>query len=334
MSHCPLTQNQLYVHSSGEVYACSFLQNKPEHILGHIAKNSLKEIWEGSRRKQLVQKHQEGSLPDYCKIHQEKFLCHKIGNQYYFDTLDTPKRLDIMLDSACNLKCIMCTNIYDRTGGLKEDFFWNNNDDFLSQIQEIELVGGEPLISPYFPRLVEKVKRINPKCRWFATTNAHYELTHQMIELFKEVNFDSLSISVDSLKKETFEKIRVRSQFEKVMNNILLIKKLVRSLQINTVIQLDNYQELVDIYKWSKENELRFYPILLQYPDQYSLQYLDLNIKKDWILKLMEDNLTLKSKDLFFFIKKFISLDPVKSHTEVKLNYLRQLEILGELYRD
>jgi len=332
MGHCSLSNNQLYIHSSGEVYTCSFLQNKPEHVLGHIGKESLQEIWNSRSRLDFLESHNKGNPGHYCQKHQQDFLCHKISNQRYFNEDGNLKRLDIMLDSACNLKCIMCTNIYDRTGGLKSEFFWLNNKEVFSSIQEIELVGGEPLISPYFPRLVNLVHDLNPQCRWFATTNAHFDLKGEIVSSLLKANFESLSISIDSLKKSVFEKIRVRSTFEKVYENVFAIKRLISNIQINTVVQLDNFEELIPIYRWTQEHDLRFYPILLQYPDTYSLKHLDDRIKKKWIMGVMEENEDLKSKDIFFFIKKFLAVDSVRTDPEIKMSYLRQLEILGKLY--
>ena len=331
MGHCSLTNNQLYIHSSGEVYTCSFLQNRSEYILGHIGKQSLKDIWHSKSRNDFTQAHHFENLPEFCSKYQRDFYCNKIGNRTYFNNDDTLKRLDIMLDSACNLKCVMCTNIYDRTGGLKENYFWENNDDTLKSIQEIELVGGEPVISPYFSRLIDKVYRLNPDCRWSLTTNAHYDLTDEIAERFQKVNFQSLSISLDSLKKDVFEKIRIRSHFEKVYNNIFEIKKILPRIQINSVIQLYNYQELIPLYEWCQKEALHFYPILLQYPDTYSLKNLDLVAKKNWIVEVMKKNESLRSLELFFFIKKLLTVDSIRTDIEVRMLYLRQLEIVGEV---
>lgn len=331
MGHCPLSSNQLYIHSSGEVYTCSFLQNKPEHILGHIGKQSLREIWNSKPRSDFAQTHSSDNLMDFCKKYQADYSCHKTGNRTYFNKDGTLKRLDIMLDSACNLKCIMCTNIYDRTGGLKDNYFWENNDDTFKSIQEIELVGGEPVISPYFFKIIDQVYKLNPDCRWFMTTNAHYDLTSEIIERLQKAKFDSISISLDSLKKDVFEKIRVRSHFEKVYQNIFRLKKILPRVQINTVIQLDNYEELISLYEWCQKEEFHFYPILLQYPDTFSLKHLDSHLKKNWIIEVMQKNESFKSPELVFFVKKLLAIDPIRNDPEVRMNYLRQLEIMGEV---
>lgn len=332
MGHCPLSTNQLYVHSSGEVFTCSFLQNKPDYVLGNVQNQSLQEIWNSEQRIAFAQTHKSGELRESCHKYQQDFLCNKIGNRTYFDKSDRIKRLDIMLDSACNLKCIMCTNIFDRTGGLRSDFFWENNDETFSSIEEIEIVGGEPVISPHFFRLLDLVSKLNSGCRWFMTTNAHYELDEKILSSFKKVKFQSLSISLDSLKKEVFEKIRLKSSFEKVMSNIAELKNHLPEIQINTVIQRDNYDELIPLYFWCQEQGFKFYPILLQYPDTYSLKHVSVLEKKDWLLQVMKQNDQLRSKEIFFLIKKVMAVDPVGGIAEVKMQYLRQLEIMREHY--
>src|SRR5690606_29175014 len=223
MTTCLAPFNQLYIHSSGEVYPCNFLQNNPLFKLGHIQEKSLKQIWESEEIKSFRKSHLE-NLPSRCKSNQETFFCHKTNLRPNFD-LESIKlrRLDIMLDSRCNLACIMCTNIFDKTGGLRGDFFWESNHDIFSQLDELELVGGEPVISPYFNRFVKFVTSINSHCSWLITTNAHYPLTNEILNNFNKIKLNSLSISLDSLEKDIFEKIRKKSNFDLVMNNINIL---------------------------------------------------------------------------------------------------------------
>lgn len=331
MTTCLVPFNQLYIHSSGEVYPCNFLQNNSLFKLGHIQENSLREIWEGEKLKNFRQQHLE-SLPARCQRNQETFFCSQINlrSSFNFDSQKL-KRLDIMLDSRCNLACIMCTNIYDKTGGLRGDYFWENNDDIFSQLDELELVGGEPIISPYFDRIVKRVSPLNPQCNWLLTTNAHYNLSPQILANFKRINLSTLSISLDSLEPGIFEKIRVRSTFKVVMNNIQTLKKVVPKIFINMVIQKDNCNEVFKMYRWCREEGFSFYPILLLYPDEFSIVNRQKEVNKEWILKLIDENSLIKSKEIFVIIKKAISNLSLQKDKEVLIPYLKHVEVMEAL---
>jgi len=331
MTTCLAPFNQLYIHSSGEVYPCNFLQNNPLFKLGHIQEKTLQEIWEGEEIKSFRKQHLE-NLPERCKHNQETFFCYQTNLRTNF-SLDTQKlkRLDIMLDSRCNLACIMCTNIYDKTGGLRGDFFWENNDDIFKQIDELELVGGEPVISPYFDRIVKRVSSINPHCNWLITTNAHYKLTPQILDNFKKINLKSLSISLDSLEADIFEKIRTRSTFSLVMDNIQILKKVVPKIFINMVIQEDNCDEVIKMYQWCQKEGFSFHPILLLYPDEFSIIKRSDTLNKEWILNLIKENAILQSKEIFYIIKKAISNLPLKKDKDVLIPYLKHVEVMEGL---
>jgi len=331
MSTCPIPFNQLYVHSSGEVYPCSFLQNNPEFILGNIQTSSLADIWK-SEQLDKIRKQHLSQLPLSCEKYQASYSCHKTGLRPDFDfTSLTIKRLDLMLDSACNLTCQMCTNIYDRTGGFKDSFFWANNEETLASITELEVVGGEPLISPHYYRLVSLVSSINSKVEWRITTNAHYQITSELIKSFQAIRLKRISISLDSLKPAVFEAIRARSKFETVFDNIVQIKSLVPTVQINMVVQEANYDELVEMLLWTRKNGYKFYPILLVHPRKGSLLERPLAVNKAFILDLMEKNESIKSAELFFFAKKMIDHLALKNDPDVVEPYYNQLQMIGRI---
>ncbi len=332
MSKCLVPFNQLYLHSSGDVYPCAFVQNNPEFVLGNIQKESLTQIWNGSKANELREKH-DGTLPGTCAHNQSTFLCDKTSLRTHFHPSDLKlRRLDVMLDSACNLTCVMCTNIYDKNGGFKEKFFWENNDDIFSSITEVELVGGEPLISPYFFRMVDRVSALNPKCEWRVTTNAHFPVTDAIIKSFEKMHMNRISISLDSLKPEVFEKIRQRSQFKIVHDNIFLINKLIPEVQINMVIQDSNYHEIMDMVKWTRKHGFLLHTILLIHPDKHSISQLPRAETRKWLLDTMAANEIIQDHEVFFVIKKAMNLLGLQRDLEIIDSFLRQLKVMEKIH--
>ena len=330
MSKCQVPFNQLYLHSSGDVYPCAFVQNNPEFVLGNIQKESLAAIWKGSKAEELRAKH-NGVIPGTCEKNQSVFLCDKTSLRNHFHPTDLKlRRLDIMLDSACNLTCVMCTNIYDKNGGFKEKFFWENNDDVFQSLNEVELVGGEPLISPYFYRIVDRVSAINPDCEWRLTTNAHFPITENLVTAFGKMKLNTISVSLDSLKADVFQQIRQRSEYKLVYDNIFKLKKLIPIVQVNMVVQDSNFRELAAMTRWTQENGFEFHPILLVYPDKHSITKLPREEIRPWLIETMAANEELKDKELFFFIKKVVSHFGFNKDLEIVDAYLRQLKLMDK----
>ncbi len=86
--------------------------------------------------------------------------------------------------------------------------------------------------------------------RWGMTTNGML-INEKTIEQFRKTNMFSISISLDGLK-ETHEKFRkVPNSYEKIMRAIDLLKDLdtLSHLQVTTVANMENINELEDIYK-------------------------------------------------------------------------------------
>lgn len=326
MRECAAVFNQLYLHSSGKVYPCSFLQNDPRYQLGDLTTQTLEDIWSSEKVRLFKESHLLLNEKTSCGQNQQKFLCDKIYTRPFYDNKKNAiKRIDVMLDSFCNLTCIMCTNIYDETGGFKKPFFWENNDELLSSLIEVELVGGEPLISPHFFRLVDKVLAVNPKCEWRVTTNANYPLTSKLKQTLSKLNFTAFAVSLDSLHKDVFELIRKDANHELVMSNIPKLAEHSSNFCINMVVQKSNYSEVFEMYEWCSRQGFHFFPILLTDPRTHSILSLPKEEIEKIALSLIEKNKTIKSKEIFLLIRSLINSTHLKSTFDILVPYQEHL---------
>lgn len=326
MRECSAAFNQLYLHSSGKVYPCSFLQNDPSYVLGDLTVQTLDEIWNSDKTKNFQKNHLNFKENSTCSKNQKNFLCDKIYHRPFYQNEDRKmKRIDVMLDSFCNLTCIMCTNIYDETGGFKQPFFWEHNDELLKTLIEVELVGGEPLISPYFFKLVNKVLAVNPQCQWKITTNANFPLTPKLKENLLKMNLTNFSISLDSLKKDVFQQIRQGSDHDLVMNNVQKFKEDICNFCINMVVQKLNYQEVFEMYRWTKQRGLRFFPILLTDPREHSLLNIPIIDQQYIASNMIAENSIVKSKEIFLLIRTFIYSTSLKDDKSILQSYQKHL---------
>ena len=65
---CPHLKRRLTVHVNGDVYPCCLSYDSPNDIkLGNIYDSTIKELWNGAKRKELIDNYKNGLYYDTCK---------------------------------------------------------------------------------------------------------------------------------------------------------------------------------------------------------------------------------------------------------------------------
>jgi MoaA/NifB/PqqE/SkfB family radical SAM enzyme len=172
-----------------------------------------------------------------------------------------PIKLDIENVSRCNFHCTMCQVSewpkFKRADDMTLDDFKHLIDEQYGLV-EIKLQGmGEPTLGG--DTFFEMIRYARSKHLWVRTvTNA--SLLHLKDNYKKLIDSDpnEIQISIDGATKETFEKIRQGSRFEKVVENCKLIndyatKKGVVRTKMWTVLQRDNVHEMLQLVKLGAE---------------------------------------------------------------------------------
>jgi len=188
------------------------------------------------------------------KENYEKFLKNNKRKEvdYY------PIKLDIEPTSKCNLRCHMCIVSSPEHKGMNlsfEDF--KNILDKQIGVFEIKVQGlGEPFLNKDFVKMVEYASSLYIWTR--STTNA--TLLHKDDNYQKIIDADigELQISIDGVKKETYSKIRINSDFDRVVENCKLINnyqklKGVQKTRMWVLLQKDNYEDLFEFPYFAKE---------------------------------------------------------------------------------
>ncbi|WP_290735446.1 SPASM domain-containing protein [Halobacteriovorax sp. JY17] len=326
---CPIAISQLYLHSSGKVYPCGFIQGRES--IGNIKESSMKEIWNGELATSFRQSHQAGTNST-CSEMQGKYNCHLLHNHINTEREDTKiKRLDIMIDSFCNLVCIMCTNRSEENQGFTNEAFWKElEESILPDIEEIELVGGEPFVVKDTYRLIDLVMKVKPSIRWCFVTNGHFDFDRLLAKRLQHLNIYSAAVSIDSFIPERFKEIRVNGDLDKALDTLRKIRK-ERDLKkfyltCNFLIQRDNYDEVRAAINFCKEEEVAFYPMLLRDPSDFSI----LNFPNSKLASIVKDFLCIyrETKNLKIYN---IALKIIKSKDKDFL--LEVAEDLPELER-
>ena len=169
-----------------------------------------------------------------------------------------PVTMDIEPTTGCNFKCTMCQ--------VSSKDFVSKNLDFEmfkktikdnNQLLKIKLQGmGEPLVNTKFFDMVDFASKQGIVSE--ITTNGSLLNEKNIVKLYNS-NLSRITISIDGATSETFEKIRVRSNFDMVVKNCKNLvnyykKKIIRpEISAWCVIQNDNVFEFNKIYELCKE---------------------------------------------------------------------------------
>lgn len=140
---------------------------------------------------------------------------------------DKLKKLYIEPTSKCNLNCKMCfrnTWIDEELGNMTMETFHNAINTMPSGVEKIFFGGmGEPL---FHSNIIEMVKIASSKVKEVEILTNGTLLNEEMSKKLLEAGLTMLWISIDSLEPEGYEKIRVNSKLEKIINNIKTFNKL------------------------------------------------------------------------------------------------------------
>ncbi|UMZ74194.1 tungsten cofactor oxidoreductase radical SAM maturase [Natranaerofaba carboxydovora] len=168
------------------------------------------------------------------------------------------KKLYIELTTECNFDCITCIrNSWDEAPGHMPGKTLSKilkQIDELSELHTVHLGGfGEPSMHPEFLNVLETIKQKNIKAEFITNGNA---LKEEYANKILEIGVDRIIISVDAPEKESFEKIRLDSDFEQLINRIEYINSLKKQkkskkpeLWIEFVAMKSNYKMLPDLVK-------------------------------------------------------------------------------------
>ncbi len=287
---CYAPSASLYFAHEGKVFACC--ENR-EHLLGAYPSNSIAEIWKGESAAQLRKFIDEKNLWHGCKGCDFDLKSRNFGGvkAKAFDYAGMqqsdpryPSMMEFELENTCNLECVMCTGIFSSSIRKNREHLpiipTPYDDEFVRQLEEFiphlalaNFFGGEPFLVEIYYKIWEKMGELNPGMNVWVTSNGTI-LNNRVKDLLSRIRFN-LTISIDSIKKETYEKIRVNSSFERVMENFEYFHQYTKSIHsdftVNTCPMTLNWQGLPGMVKWADDEGVALNIIAVRYPESLSL---------------------------------------------------------------
>ena len=217
----------------GNVQPCCVNTGYP---LGNVGEERLLDIWHGPRAvamRDALRRYDLSYGCGSCRWQIEHGKDVPLARKYDqhavpADGVMWPVEIGFALSNTCNLECVQCNGEYssrirsrrEHRPALKSpygDQFFEDLRAFLPHLRVARFVGGEPFITPETYRVWDLLVEmgLTPNCD--VTTNG--TVWNARVERLLEALPTSISMSIDSPHKATFEAIRVNADFDEVMAN-------------------------------------------------------------------------------------------------------------------
>lgn len=304
LCHAPFVS--LNFEQNGNVSACCYNRS---FSLGSIPENSIDEIWKGKMANELRNYIKNNDLSGGCfacseviqsgnyqgtkAIYYDEFApknnwLKSIKNAFQKPGLQMPRLFEFELSNSCNLECIMCNGYFssairknrEQLPPIKNhygDEFVEQLVPYLSDLTDAKFLGGEPFLIEIYYKIWDKIIQTNPKIKVHITTNG--TILNKKTKNYLEQLNAGIVISIDSLNKENYEKIRLNAQFENVLSNIEYFidyarrKNTYLSFAICPIIQ--NRYDMPELLQFCNSKNIHIHFNTVWTPENTSLRFLD-----------------------------------------------------------
>src|SRR5688572_8304657 len=151
----------------------------------------------------------------------------------------SPPSIDIEFTNVCNLACTYCNTTTDlRPKGLisRESLDRIVYEIMKNNIRRVYVVGnGEPTLHPDF---VEFIQKLGKATGMLSLTSNFQKISEQTIEAILNAPVALLNISLDGVNRETYERHRVRGDFNRLLENLLLLREMKKSMNSKTFVNI------------------------------------------------------------------------------------------------
>lgn len=300
--HAPFVN--LNFEQNGNVRACCY---NFTHILGKWPDKTIKEIWHGNKADELRKYVRENELGGGCVECGNMITSgnhHGVRAKYYDEfappgifssakylrnqltgSIGYPKVMEFELSNNCNLECVMCNGYFSssiRKNREKlpaihspyNDSFVDELEEFIPHLTDAKFLGGEPFMIDIYLKIWERIRKINPGIRIHITTNGTF-LTDRVKNLLEGLRA-GIILSIDSVSKETYNKIRINGNYDKVMANLEYFREY--TSRKNTFISMAacpivyNWKELPEMLQFCIDKNIALYFNAVFTPVELSLR--------------------------------------------------------------
>ncbi len=272
------------------------------HVLGTYPNDSLGDMWYGAKADQLRTFMMRNVLPASCKICHDQFQSRNFGGlkARFYDQLSDedypetdgrfavmPKLIEFELSNVCNLECTMCNGYFsssirkhrERRPPLKspyDDRFVRQLEPFIPHLREAKFLGGEPFLIKIYYQIWELIARINPDIDVTIVTNGTV-LNDRVKDILGRLKAH-INVSIDSLDPANYERIRVNSQLDSLMENFQYFREYVdrknTDMSVSVCPMQQNWRDIPRLVEFCNEREVYLFFNTVLHPEEASLRTL------------------------------------------------------------
>jgi sulfatase maturation enzyme AslB (radical SAM superfamily) len=273
---CLLPWISLEVFQDGEAYFCCPAFSKVQ--LGDMNKSSLKEIWDGLLAQRVRLEFSKNKISNLCNSNCPRLVDSEFFLSKDFELLNSncksslvrsnisnikkniinnnsaietwPLRLNLSNWMFCNLNCKMCfSDVHKLPMPDHVKKLWRELKDFIPYLREVILSGaGEPFLRADTLELMKNYDAsVYPDLKFAIISNGN--LIFDQWEKVKHCNFSWFNISIDAATKQTYEKIRIGGDWNRLQKSLGLLARESKvrrfEVQISMVVMRSNYKEII-----------------------------------------------------------------------------------------
>lgn len=268
---CPMPFTHLSTSFKGDAFACCCSAWVPYAVGNVIDAPSADAVWNSEGAMEVRRSIHDGDFK-YCS----RTLCSYIAARMlpskaeitdpvlrrYIDERtivvpESPAMLELNHDQSCNLACPSCRTDIITAGPEQQRVYVEAADrvllPLLRNMNGMTYIsgGGEAFASAHYRKILSSLNRDDfPGLFVFLITNGQLVNAKRWAE-FPELPemIGNLSVSIDAAHAETYERLRRPGKWNVLMENLELMARMraagnIRRLQINFVVQADNFREL------------------------------------------------------------------------------------------
>jgi hypothetical protein len=221
---CDWIFNILVVLCDGKV-VCGCADPNGERPLGHLRENTLNEIWNSPKVKEIRQDLNRGYSSFCLKCGLKRFLSPEEEIIQRPVNQDVLPRIFFEPTILCNISCFK--SVCSKESGIIKtrerksfpfDEFKSMMDEVGGQLIRLDFFNyGESFVHPEAVDMVEYIKRNFPKLHLYVSTNG-LMLDEEKIKRLIQAALDEITFSVDGADQETYASYRCGGDFEKVLD--------------------------------------------------------------------------------------------------------------------
>jgi len=150
----------------------------------------------------------------------------------YFPNLGPyPKQLEVEVTTACNLKCAICEHTYwtEKPRHMTFEQFKRVIDQF-PRLRWIGMTGiGSGFLNPDYMKMLRFLKE---ERHCFVEFFDHFfTMTEEVSRELVRIGINKIWVSIESARRETYNRIRIGSDFDRVIGNIDALMKMKREMK-------------------------------------------------------------------------------------------------------